>query len=96
MPAVPELDIFDGRRRRLYGGGSSKDDRGGVGEDMLRTGLREEDANLVDRRLIDRPLLGAGEADMSRRNGSVDAGLGVRTGADALRCPLGVVAPKGW
>lgn len=96
MPAVPELDIFDGRRRRLYGGGSSKDDRGGVGEDMLRTGLRDEDANRLDRRLIDRPLLGAGDADMSLRNGSVDAGLGVRTGADTLRCPPGVVAPRGW
>lgn len=62
---------------------------------MLRTGLRDEDANRVDKRLADRPALGAGEADMSLRNGTVDEGRGVREGADDLRYPLGVVAPKG-
>lgn len=90
------LDSPEGRRRRLYGGGSSNDDRAGVGEETLRTGLRDEDANRVERRLVDRPgpAPGAGDADISRRKGLgrgiVDEGRGVRDGADVLREVLGV------
>lgn len=94
MPAVAPLDMFDGLRRRLYGGGSSKDERAGVGEEALRIGLRDEDASRLDKRLIDRPAPGAGEADMSRWKGTVDDGRGVRDGIEVLRYPLGVVVPK--
>lgn len=82
------LDSPDGRRRRLYGGGSSKDDRAGVGDETSRFGLREDDASRLDRRLIGRPGLapGAGDADMSLRNGLrsgiVDDGRGVRDDAE--------------
>lgn len=91
----------DGLRRRLYGGGSSKEDRAGVGEETFRPGLRDEDANRLDKRLIERPgpAPGAGEADMSRRNGlgrgTVDDGRGVRAGADAFRYVPGVAEPSG-
>lgn len=85
------LESPDGRRRRLYGGGSSKDDRTGVGDETSRFGLREDDASRLDRRLIDRPgpAPGAGDADMSLRNGlrngMVDDGRGVRDDAEAWR-----------
>lgn len=96
-PTPPKLDRLrgvldkpEGLRRRLYGGGSRSEDRAGVGEETFRAGLREDDAHRLDRRLIERPGLapGAGDEDMSRRNGLgrgiVDDGRGVRAGADVL------------
>lgn len=63
----------EGLRSRLYGGGSSNDDRigAGVGEETFRAGLREDDVNRFVRRLAERrePAPGAGDEDMSRRNG---------------------------
>lgn len=56
---------------------------------MFRAGLRDDEANRVDKRLRDRPgpAPGAGEAVDSLRNGlgRVDDGRGVRAGADDFR-----------
>lgn len=66
-----------------------------MGEDTFRTGLRDEDASRLVKRLVGRPVAGAGEAARSRRNGTVDDGRGVCPGMDDFRYELGVVALRG-
>lgn len=83
-------DRPDGLRRRLYGGGSRREDWAGEGDETFRTGLRDDDASRFDRRLSDRPAAGAGEADSSRRGGTVDDGRPY-AGAELFREVLGVV-----